>query len=65
MVCEAKEAVGFYRPWQPQETPFYKLVKRFYPEFESVVDLAHRRTGLQLPLFVSTLHVHSVFNCSR
>ena len=25
MVCEAKEEVGFYRPRQPQETPFYKL----------------------------------------
>lgn len=25
MVCEAKEAVGFYHPRQPQEMPFYKL----------------------------------------
>ncbi len=24
-MCEAKEAVGVYRPRQPQETPFYKL----------------------------------------
>ena len=38
MVCEAKEAVGFYRPRQPQETPFYKLVERFYPEFERVYE---------------------------
>ena len=36
MVCEAKEGVGFYRPRQPQVTPFYKLVARFYPEFERV-----------------------------
>ena len=46
MLCEAKEEVDFYRPRQPQETPFYKLacppkpwrrrVERFYPEFERV-----------------------------
>ena len=36
MVCEAKEGFGFYRPRQPRETPFYKLVARFYPEFERV-----------------------------
>ena len=36
MVCEAEEGVEFYRPRQPQETPFYQLVARFYLEFEWV-----------------------------
>ncbi len=50
MVCEAKEGVGFYRPRQPQETPFYKLVKRFYPKFERVYEERYReRTGFWRP----------------
>ncbi len=38
MVCELKEGVGFYRPRQPQQTPFYQLVERFYPAFERVYE---------------------------
>ena len=38
MVCELKEGVGFYRPRQPQQTPFYQLVERFYPEFKAVYE---------------------------
>ena len=50
MVCEAKEGVGFYRPRQPQETPFYKLVERFYPEFERVYEERYQeRTGFWRP----------------
>ena len=36
MVCELKEGVCFYRPRQPQQTPFYQLAERFYPEFKAV-----------------------------
>ena len=42
MVCEAKEGVGFYRPRQPQETPFYQLVERFYPTFKRVYEERYR-----------------------
>lgn len=51
MVCEAKEEVGFYRPRQPQETPFYKLVARFYPKFERVYEERYReRYGFWRPI---------------
>ncbi len=36
MPCELKEAGAIYRPRQPQQTPFYQLVERFYPEFEAL-----------------------------
>ncbi|MBM3883030.1 MAG: hypothetical protein FJ387_25490 [Verrucomicrobia bacterium] len=36
MPCGAKEAGGVYRPRHPQQSPFYQLVERFYPEFEAL-----------------------------
>ena len=33
MPCGVKETGGVYRPRNPQQTPFYRLVERFYPEF--------------------------------
>ena len=36
MACGSKEAGGVYHPRRPQESPFYRLVERFYPEFEAV-----------------------------
>lgn len=36
MFCGAKEAGSAYRPQHAQESPFYRLVARFYPEFEAV-----------------------------
>jgi hypothetical protein len=46
MPCGAKEAGGVYLPAprlrqaggprHPQQSPFYRLVERFYPEFEAV-----------------------------
>ena len=27
-----------YHPRQPQQTPFYQLVQRFYPQFEAVYE---------------------------
>ena len=36
MLCGRKEACGVYRPRRPQESPFYRLVERFYPEFKRV-----------------------------
>jgi len=38
MPCGVKEAGGVYRPRHPQESPFYRLVKRFYLEFEAVYE---------------------------
>ena len=38
MGCEHKEGGGFYHPRQPQETPFYQLVERFYPQFKAVYE---------------------------
>jgi len=40
MFCGAKEAGGVYRPRHPHESPFYKLVERFFPQFEAVCSLA-------------------------
>jgi hypothetical protein len=36
MGCEHEGGGGFYRPRKPKETAFYRLVQRFYPEFEAV-----------------------------
>jgi hypothetical protein len=38
MACGSKEAGGAYRPRHPQQTPFYQLVERFYPQFEAVYE---------------------------
>ena len=38
MPCRAKEAGAVYRSRQPQESPFYRLVERFFPEFEAVYE---------------------------
>jgi ssDNA-binding Zn-finger/Zn-ribbon topoisomerase 1 len=51
VVCKAKEGVEFYRPRQPQETPFYRLVERFYPEFERVyAERYQERYGFWRPI---------------
>jgi hypothetical protein len=47
MPCRAKEAGGVYRPRHPQQTPFYQLVERFYPEFEAVYE---ERYGFRRPI---------------
>jgi hypothetical protein len=38
MGCEHKEGGGFYHPRQPQQTAFYQLVGRFYPQFEAAYE---------------------------
>lgn len=54
MVCEAKEGVGFYRPRQAQETPFYKLAcppkpwRRRVAE-EVCAEVAHRQFVFTIP----------------
>ena len=42
MACGSKEAGGVYRPRHPQQTPFYKLVERFFPQFEAVYEERHQ-----------------------
>lgn len=46
MGCEQDQGVGFYRPRQPKETAFHKLVEKFYPRFKAVYEgrLAAKRT---------------------
>ena len=31
-----QEGGGVYRPRHPQESPFYQLVERYYPQFEAL-----------------------------
>lgn len=51
MPCGAKEAGGVYRPCRPQDSPFYRLVERFYPEFEPVYEEhCQERYGLWRPV---------------
>jgi hypothetical protein len=51
MPCGAKEAGGVYRPRHPQESPFYRLVRRFFPEFEAVYEERYQeRYGFWRPI---------------
>jgi len=51
MFCGAKEAGGVYRPRHPQQSPFYRLVERFFPEFEAVYEERYQeRYGFWRPI---------------
>jgi hypothetical protein len=51
MFCGAKEAGSVYRPRHAQESPFYRLVERFHPEFEAVYkERYHERHGFRRPV---------------
>ena len=51
MVCGPKETGGFYRPRQPQQSAFYQLVERFYPEFRRVyAERYQERYGFWRPI---------------
>jgi len=51
MFCGAKEAGGVYRPRHPQQSPFYRLVERFYVEFEAVYEERYqKRYGFWRPI---------------
>ena len=51
MVCGPKEAGGAYRPRQPQQSPFYQLVERFFAQFESVYEERYQeRYGFWRPI---------------
>ena len=51
MPCGAKEAGAVYRSRHPQESPFYKLVERFYPQFEAVYEERYQaRYGFWRPI---------------
>lgn len=51
MPCGAKEAGGVDRPRHPQESPFYRLVECFYPEFEAVYEERYQeRYGFWRPI---------------
>src|SRR3974377_513433 len=51
MGCGPEVAGGVYHPRQPQQTPFYQLVERFYPQFEAVYEERYReRYGFWRPI---------------
>ena len=51
MGCGPEVAGGVYHPRQPQQTLFYQLVERFYPQFEAVYPERYReRYGFWRPI---------------
>jgi hypothetical protein len=55
MACDGA-AGGFYRPRKPKESPFYRLVERFYPEFEQVYEQRYqKRYGFWRPAVASAV----------
>jgi hypothetical protein len=51
MACGSEEAGGAYHPRRPQESPFYRLVERFYAEFEAVYEERYQeRYGFWRPV---------------
>ena len=51
MASEPEAAGGVYHPRQPQQTPFYQLVERFYPQFEAVYEERYQeRYGFWRPI---------------
>ena len=55
MACDGA-AGGFYRPRKPKESPLYRLVERFYPEFEQVYEQRYqKRYGFWRPAVASAV----------
>ena len=51
MGCGPEVAGSVYHPRQPQQTPFYQLVQRFYPQFEAVYSERYQeRYGFWRPI---------------
>ena len=50
MGCEHKEGGGVYHPRQPQQTPFYQLAERFYPQFEAVYEQRYQNATVWRPI---------------
>jgi Transposase zinc-binding domain len=51
MGCGPEVAGSVYHPRQPQQTPFYQLVQRFYPQFEAVYEERYQeRYGFWRPI---------------
>ena len=56
MTCGSKETGGVYRPRHPQQTPFYQLVERFFPQFEAVYEERYQeRYGFWRPIIATTV----------
>ena len=50
MACGPKEA-GVYRPRHPQQSPFYQLVERFFPQFQAAYEKRYQeRYGFWRPI---------------
>ena len=54
MACVAEETGGVYRPRHPEQSPFYRLVQRFYPQFEAVYEERYQAHGFWRPI-ISTV----------
>jgi Transposase zinc-binding domain len=51
MGCGPEVAGSVYHPRQPQRTPFYQLVQRFYPQFEALsLERYQERYGFWRPI---------------
>ena len=48
-----RRGVGVYRPRQPQETPFYKLVERFYLKTEEIFKNTNKNAYSNVSMTVS------------
>ena len=55
--CGPEVAGTVYHPRQPQQTPFYHLVQRFYPQFEAVYEERYQeRYGFWRPIIGTVVH---------
>jgi hypothetical protein len=56
VACGSKETGGVYRSRRPQESPFYKLVERFFPQFEAVYQERYQeRYGFWRPIIATAV----------
>jgi ribosomal protein S27E len=51
MVCSSSQAATFYRPRRPRQSPLYRVIERYLPEFERIYnDRYERRYGTWRPV---------------
>ena len=43
LVCTSSESVPVYRPRQPRQSSLYRLIERYYPEFERTYDARYAK----------------------
>ncbi len=51
MVCTTCQSPSIYRPRQPRNSPLYRLIERYYPEFQRTYDQRYQqRYGIWRPI---------------